>query len=79
MSNEAAERLRWEIGVPYRIALLDEALATERKATVERIQARYASYVDGFPTANRTVLYQRALAFAEVLAQMAEQDAEAAR
>jgi hypothetical protein len=36
MTNEAADRLRWEIGSAYRINLLDDALADERKATVER-------------------------------------------
>jgi hypothetical protein len=47
MTNEAAERLRADLrsvpvasGIEYRnwIALLDKALAAERKATVERIR-----------------------------------------
>jgi hypothetical protein len=46
MSNEAAERLRsthsrWDISDHEYAVLLDEALATERRATVERIETAY--------------------------------------
>jgi len=40
MSNEAAERLRSRFWEDDEDSLLDEALAAERRATVERIRAR---------------------------------------
>ncbi len=39
-TNEAAERLR-ETALDWERRLLDEALAAERRATVERIRERY--------------------------------------
>lgn len=44
--NEAAERLRKhfkEVGIPVR--LIDDALATERRLTVERIRQRFLTEV----------------------------------
>jgi hypothetical protein len=48
--NEAAERLLaagyWEQNAAERFRLLDEALAAERRATVERIRERLLREVD---------------------------------
>jgi hypothetical protein len=54
-TNEAAERLHAIVGTRVESTLLDEALAAERRATVERIRERLGK-ADG-PVENRTAVW----------------------